>query len=167
MIEFELPIKVDTANKTLSQHWSKRHKKSKTNGNGLRFVLNTQPLSPQLPCCVTLTRIAPRALDEDNLIGGMKNIRDYIADWLIPGLQAGRADSDKRITWNYSQEKRKPKEYALKVRIDHVGWHNSSTPICWNFVKITTWMHKLRRTKEIFRTLWFPILPYLPRMDRS
>jgi hypothetical protein len=30
-----------------------------------------------------------------------------IADQILPGLAAGRADGDKRMTWEYAQEKGK------------------------------------------------------------
>lgn len=38
---------------------------------------------PELPCTVLLTRIAPSAgVDDDNLSGSLKGVRDQIADWL-------------------------------------------------------------------------------------
>jgi hypothetical protein len=71
-----------------------------------------------LKCEIELCRIAPRELDfHDNLRMAMKPIVDIIADWLIPGLQKGHADSDKRLLWKYAQEKGKPKEYAVRIRI--------------------------------------------------
>jgi hypothetical protein len=70
-----------------------------------------------LPCEVTLTRIAPRSLDDDNLVSAMKKIRDLVADHIIPGLAPGRADGDPRITWKYAQERGKPGEYGLKIEV--------------------------------------------------
>lgn len=61
---------------------------------------------------VTIARIAPRELDDDNLRGSAKSVRDGIADAL--GLAS---DRDKRLTWTYSQEKGKPKEYAVRVTV--------------------------------------------------
>ncbi len=66
---------------------------------------------------IFLTRIAPRALDFDNLVYAFKHIRDVIADTLLPGLAAGRADDDKRLQWQYCQEKGRPKEYAFRISI--------------------------------------------------
>lgn len=71
-----------------------------------------------LPCIVTLTRIAPREMGDDNYIHSMKYIRDQLGDLLIPGLAKGRADDDKRIQWKYVQEKGQPKSYAIKITIE-------------------------------------------------
>ena len=70
-----------------------------------------------LPCTITLTRIAPRSLDYDNLLNAFKNIRDVIADYIIPGQAPGRSDSDSRINWLYSQEKGQPKTYNIRITI--------------------------------------------------
>lgn len=59
---------------------------------------------------VTITRIAPRELDDDNLRSSAKACRDGITDAL--GL---KSDRDKRLTWAYSQERGKPKEYAVRI----------------------------------------------------
>lgn len=69
---------------------------------------------PQTPCTITLTRIGPRTLDDDNLASGFKAFRDGVADWL------GIDDGDKRLTWRYAQRKGKPKEYAAEVTIESV-----------------------------------------------
>lgn len=47
---------------------------------------------------ITLTRMAPRVLDSDNLVSSLKAVRDGIADWL------GIDDGSSRINWNYAQE---------------------------------------------------------------
>ena len=60
---------------------------------------------------ITLTRIAPRPLDSDNLARSFKAIRDGIADAL------GIDDGSKRLTWNYAQEKGPPKRYAVRIEI--------------------------------------------------
>lgn len=75
-----------------------------------RWEMNT----PQPPLTITLTRIGPRTLDDDNLASGFKAFRDGVADWL------GIDDGDKRLTWRYAQRKGKPKEYAAEVTIESV-----------------------------------------------
>ena len=62
-----------------------------------------------LPCTVTLTRIGVRKLDDDNLAGAFKGLRDGIADGF------GIADNDHRIIFKYDQKKGAPKEYAVQV----------------------------------------------------
>ena len=64
-----------------------------------------------LPCVVTLTRVAPRTLDGDNLQAGCKAARDGVALWLATD------DADPRIRWEYAQAKGGPKEYGLRVEI--------------------------------------------------
>ena len=62
-------------------------------------------------CTVTLTRIAPRKLDCDNLRGALKAVRDGVADWL------GVDDGSERITWKYAQERGKPKWHSVRVEV--------------------------------------------------
>lgn len=64
------------------------------------------------PVIVTITRIAPRELDDDNLAGSQKHVRDGIADAL------GVDDRDPRVTWRYAQRKGAPKAYAVEVTIE-------------------------------------------------
>lgn len=59
----------------------------------------------KLPCKIGLTRLSTRKLDDDNLVGAFKWIRDEIADCLIPGQAKGRADGDQRLSWEYRQQK--------------------------------------------------------------
>lgn len=62
---------------------------------------------------VALHRHGRKEMDYDNLVYAFKPIRDAIADLLLPGLAAGRADGDKRITWEYSQSA--GKEYYIRI----------------------------------------------------
>jgi len=98
-------------------YWKKsaRHKVQKSNTKA--YFLKERP-KIDLPCIIRLTRIAPRSLDShDNLPTSFKWIVDSLADCIIPGLKAGRADDCKQINWIYNQEKGKPKEYAVRIEI--------------------------------------------------
>lgn len=53
-----------------------------------------------MPLLVTLTRIAGRELDDDNLAHAFKSVRDGVADAL------GIKDNDPRVSWAYAQERR-------------------------------------------------------------
>ncbi len=69
-----------------------------------KWVVRSYLLLFQKPAAVarvTLTRVAPRRLDDDNLRGALKAVRDAVADWLIPGLAPGRADD--KLEWYYEQ----------------------------------------------------------------
>jgi len=105
------------------EHWAKRAKRAKAQRGAVVLTLRSVTLGEVrnrwiYEACmlrglvVTLTRIAPRALDDDNLRGALKAVRDGVADWL--GLAS---DRDPRITWQYSQERGVPHEYAVRVDI--------------------------------------------------
>ena len=51
---------------------------------------------------IRLVRIAPRALDDDNLASAMKSVRDGVADAL------GMDDRDSRVLWLCDQESGRP-----------------------------------------------------------
>jgi hypothetical protein len=108
-----LPIRtVSEANRAGSQHWRVRHKRAKEQ-RGLAAMLarNTFGKAPSLPLTITLTRIAPRELDDDNLSSSQKHVRDGLADWL------GVDDRSKQITWVYRQERGAPRTYGVRVEV--------------------------------------------------
>lgn len=102
-----------------SEHWTvkaKRHKKQKLMIKKV-FLSERPPVQP--PCIVSITRIAPRELDEhDNLRVSLKWIADALAEYLVPGKANGRADDDKRIQWHFSQKKGLIREYGVYVKIE-------------------------------------------------
>lgn len=68
--------------------------------------------NPEEHVTVTLTRIRPSrriALDDDNLRGSLKAVRDGVADAL--GIQ----DNDPHFTWHYLQAT--GEDYAVRVQI--------------------------------------------------
>lgn len=104
----ELPLRLDSV-ANLREHWAKRHRRAQSH----RLAALAVPIHP-LPCVVTITRIAPRALDEhDNLPRACKALVDGIADRL------GIKDNDPRVEWRYRQTKSdRPKHYACMVEIE-------------------------------------------------
>ena len=106
-----IPIRIEST-QNLRECWQVRAKRTKGHRLAVPWHLKAAKAPQVLPCTVTLTRIAPRALDShDNLRAGLKAAVDGVADW----LQAD--DADPRITWLYAQAKGKPKQYALQVEI--------------------------------------------------
>lgn len=71
---------------------------------------------PVLPAVVCITRVAPRALDSDNLASACKAVRDAVALWLVPVEQVVRTgalrgtvrtvgdDRDARVEWRTAQD---------------------------------------------------------------
>jgi len=94
----------------LREVWQVKARRVRQQRDLVRMFIGGKP-RPTLPVVVTLTRIAPRALDDDNLSGAFKAIRDEIADWL------GVKDNHPGIVWAYTQERGVPKEYAIRVRV--------------------------------------------------
>lgn len=66
---------------------------------------------PALPCTVLLTRVSPgNGLDDDNLRGSLKGVRDEVAAWL------GVDDRSPLVTWAYDQRRSKVWAVAVEVR---------------------------------------------------
>jgi len=127
-VQIRLPLRlVSEANNT--EHWTKKRKRKLQQQKMIGYLLNSQEKPPYFPVLVTLTRIAPRELDGDNLQMAFKSIRDALAGWLFPGKAPGQADSDKRIFWVYTQEKGQSKEYAVQITISAIDLTTSVAPL--------------------------------------
>ena len=64
-----------------------------------------------LPCIVTLTRVSLRELDDDNLQGAFKGVRDEVAK------QLGLDDRSKLIVWHYRQERGAS---GIRIEVTHL-----------------------------------------------
>ena len=102
-------------------HWSKRAAQVR-DARALVWHYLRSYAAPELPCIVTMIRVAPCALDNDNLRGSLKAARDEVAIWLgLPQSSKGQAnDRDPRCHWRYQQGKRGVREYGVIVRAEHV-----------------------------------------------
>lgn len=113
MIRVEYPCRIESV-ANLREHWAKKAKRVKLHRQlawaALPPSMNWPPDLSSLS--VTLTRIAPRTLDSDNLASGFKATRDQIAVYLQID------DGDSRITWRYKQEKGGAKEYKVRIEIE-------------------------------------------------
>jgi hypothetical protein len=99
-ITLEFPIELMTENDIRPLHRMQQAKLTKGYRTAVWGYWNARygQKSVELPVVVTLTRIG-RELDDDNLRGSLKGIRDQVADQL--GV---RSDRDPRITWRYAQQ---------------------------------------------------------------
>ena len=61
---------------------------------------------------ITLTRVAPRAFDDDGLAASLKSIRDSLAQCL------GVSDGPKGPQWIYRQRRGKVREHLIEVTIE-------------------------------------------------
>ena len=110
-IKVEIPVRIESS-LNLREHFRKKANRNSSHRASAWFALKGAKVRPALPCTVTLTRIAPRQLDDDNLAGGFKSVRDGIADWL------GVDDRDPRVKWRYEQERGKPRQYTAMATIE-------------------------------------------------
>ncbi len=65
------------------------------------------PIAP--PCEVRVIRVAPRALDDDNLARACKAVRDAVARWL------GVDDGDALVSWRVGQAR--GRSYGVRVLV--------------------------------------------------
>ena len=124
-LEFDVPVRTVSANVSHagSKHWGGRKRRAKhartTAHEALRIAarLWNEPSpeiwQPYFPCQILLVRVAPSSgLDDDNLRGALKSVRDGIADCL------GRNDRDPAIAWLYGQRRGGKGEYRVRVTIE-------------------------------------------------
>lgn len=82
------------------EHFRVRAKRVKKEREAVAWMLKNQQ-RPPIPCSVLLTRVAPsRGLDDDNLAGSLKGVRDEIANWL--GVDDAKRE---RVRYHYAQFK--------------------------------------------------------------
>ena len=123
-IEFTAPVRIESE-MNRRDHWAKRKRRFDEQRRTVayswpKWTVPTEPVPWPYrgygpgPFVVTLTRIGPRKLDSDNLASGFKAARDQIAFTL------GIDDGSERLTWKYEQERGKPREYAIRVRIQPI-----------------------------------------------
>lgn len=89
-------------------HWTIRSRQSKRERGAAYMVTKRH----ELPCLVTITRIGPAALDDDNLAGACKCVRDGVADRL------GIDDRSPAVKFRYAQEKRGKGVYGVVIKIE-------------------------------------------------
>lgn len=109
-------LAVDVPIRTVSEansheHWRYRQTRAKRQRTAVVLMLSGR-LMPSLPAVVTMTRLSPRQLDDDNLAGSMKHVRDEVARCL------GIDDRDPRVKWVTAQDR--AKGYAVRVEIESV-----------------------------------------------
>lgn len=114
-LEWMIPIKT-VSELNCSEHWTKKSKRHKQQKFFIQLALKNEIHKIKLPCHIKITRISTRILDYDNLVASQKWTVDAICDLLLPGLKAGRADGDKRITISYDQSK--GKHQSIKIEIE-------------------------------------------------
>ncbi len=116
MIVVTLPL-VTVSESNRRDHWTVRAKRSRDNRTVARVMFAkarfdaTGQIYLSGRAVVTLTRISPRMLDDDNLRPALKAVRDGIAD----ALQID--DRDPRVEWRYAQRKGVQKAVEVEMGV--------------------------------------------------
>lgn len=88
--------------------WQARKRRVTAERQAVAWVLRTVD-RPATPCTVWLTRIGPsNGLDDDNLAGALKAVRDQVAEWL--GVDDKRSDV---VRYRYAQ--RRAREWGVEI----------------------------------------------------
>lgn len=93
-------------------HWATKARRAKQQRTTTGLVVSGHlaHVGVSLPCVVVLTRHGPsQGLDDDNLRGSLKAVRDGVADALRVD------DRDNRVTWTYGQ--RRSKTWGVEIRV--------------------------------------------------
>lgn len=111
----ELSIHLSVRTVSLSnmrEHWAKRHRRESAHRLMARAAVRAAhppEIAPRAHLTIRLTRLGRRKLDDDNLRGALKSIRDGVADAL------GMDDGHTALRWSYSQER--SSEYGVRIEI--------------------------------------------------
>lgn len=106
-----------------NDHWTRKSKRHKKQKFVVSAFLKAYLKEAYAPCVVKFTRYSPREYDNDNIIPAFKYVRDAVSEYILGKVdnkvyRPGRADSDKRIRWEYSQEKTKDAEHYITIQIE-------------------------------------------------
>ncbi len=113
-ITFEFPLRIISVANAW-EHWRARvarQQREKAATMRACYAYKVRALKPHEHAAITLTRVGPRTLDDDNVAGGFKSTRDQIANHL------GVDDGSDRLRWVYRQAHGKRGEYAVRVSIE-------------------------------------------------
>lgn len=115
-----LPLRLPSVANKRMHHMAKAHLVSKQR-EAVHLALKVSATPNFVPrLCVTITRVAPRELDDDNNVACAKAVRDEVAAWF------GLDDRDPRIKWDYAQEKG---PVAVRIDIDIVYTIHVAEPL--------------------------------------
>lgn len=122
-VTVEIPMTLPSAS-NLREHWAAKARRVKAQRVHAWSVLNAAKVASVVGrhgygdwerdghhLAITLTRVAPRKLDDDNLRGAFKAVRDEVAAYF------GVDDADPRLEWRYEQAKGKA---AVRIAFDVV-----------------------------------------------
>jgi hypothetical protein len=113
-LEIEIEMKTD-AGPNDRGHFMARARKVKEQRNTVSLFVRAAVHSPPENIVATLTLICPNEVDDDNVKGRLKAVRDGVADAL------GINDRSKRYTWKYAQERCARGRFGVRIRLERLN----------------------------------------------
>lgn len=110
-IDLTLPLKTVAGLNAREHHFTRAARVRKERVTARNALSERLARRSGLPCTVTLTRVSPGTLDDDNLEGALKAVRDGVADALRVD------DADSRVRWQYAQAKCQRGAYRVLVNL--------------------------------------------------
>jgi hypothetical protein len=109
MVTFSIAVRTKSL-ANLREHWSSRHRRSSAEKGATKLAMVGLKLSPVL--VVRMTRYGVRLLDDDNVRGALKAIRDMVAQRLRVD------DASPLVAWEYAQAtcKRGQEHVLVEIR---------------------------------------------------
>lgn len=111
LIAFSAPIRVRSLNSR--EHWRTKAKRVKAERRAIGFhwlaAQKRDDIQDGPPYVVALYRIGPREMDDDNVVGALKHVRDAVAACL-----GFKDDNVPELEWQYGQLKG---AYAVRVEV--------------------------------------------------
>lgn len=127
---FVVPVRTRSA-LNLREHWATRHRRVAAERRATALCCPRE--LPRLPVVVELVRVSPGTLDDDNLRGALKGVRDELA------RRYGVDDRDARVDWRYDQRRGPRGRFAVEVTV-------TAQPECWpDCDDVTCRAHWVRR----------------------
>jgi hypothetical protein len=110
---FSIPLRLNVSLNS-RMHWAKRAKIVRAQRAAVALSWSRWGMKGKAtePSVVTLSRIAPRRVDDDNLRGLLKGVRDEVA------TQLGVDDGGKLVKWRYEDRKGAVREHAVQIRVE-------------------------------------------------
>jgi hypothetical protein len=107
-LSFDVPMRTQqSANSRV--HWRVRSNRRNAERTAVALLFPKKDIRPLL--VVTMTRVSPGEMDDDNLAGALKGIRDEIAK------QLRIDDGSPLVKWEPKQERGKRGEHYVRVEI--------------------------------------------------
>lgn len=111
-LDLSFPLRLARGGNDRDGHWRARHRRVKGERESVAWMLYGEK-KPALPCTVLITRIAPGiGLDDDNLAGACKGVRDEFAKWV--GVNDRRSDV---LRFTYAQRRGTKGEWGVRIQV--------------------------------------------------